>query len=87
MGVRLQCARCHHHPYERWGQEDYYGLAGFFSRLGRKSFGQPPPYFAASKVTTGEKNPLTGKAPEPKYPDGDYAKFSPEDDPRHELAK
>jgi hypothetical protein len=85
LGVRLQCAKCHHHPYERWGQADYYGLAGFFTRLGRKSFGQPPPYFAAATVTTGEKDPLTGKAPEPKYPDGPSPKFTPEDDPRHAL--
>lgn len=85
LGIRLQCARCHHHPYERWGQEDYYGLAGFFTRLGRKSFGQPPPYFSSSQVTTGEKNPLTGKTPEPKFLSGDYAKLTPEDDPRHAL--
>lgn len=85
LGIRLQCARCHHHPYERWGQDDYYGLAGFFTRLGRKSFGQPPPYFASATPTTGEKNPLTDKVPEPKYPDGDLAKFTPEDDPRHGL--
>ncbi len=85
LGVRLQCARCHHHPYERWGQNDYYGLAGFFTRLGRKSFGQPPPYYAAANVTTGEKNPLTGKVPEPKYLDGPVAKFTPEQDPRHAL--
>jgi hypothetical protein len=85
LGLRLQCARCHHHPYERWSQEDYYGLAGFFTRLGRKSFGEPPPYFASSKVSTGEKSPLTGKAPEPKYLDGEYATFTPEEDPRHAL--
>jgi hypothetical protein len=85
LGIRLQCAKCHHHPYERWGQEDYYGLAGFFTRLGRKSFGQPPPYFASSNVTTSEKNPLTGKVPEPKFLDGEYGKFTPEDDPRHAL--
>jgi hypothetical protein len=85
LGIRLQCARCHHHPYERWGQEDYFGLAGFFTRLGRKGFGQPPPYFASSKVTTSEKNPLTGKVPTPKYPDGKYAEFTPEQDPRHAL--
>jgi hypothetical protein len=85
LGIRLQCARCHHHPYERWGQDDYYGLAGFFTRLGRKSFGEPPPYYAASTVTTGEKDPRTGKAPEPKYPDGPAAKFTPEEDPRHAL--
>ncbi|HJZ93016.1 MAG TPA: DUF1549 domain-containing protein [Gemmataceae bacterium] len=85
LGVRLQCAKCHHHPYERWGQADYYGLAGFFTRLGRKSFGQPPPYFASATVTTGEKDPLTGKTPEPKFPDGPSPKFTPEDDPRHAL--
>ncbi len=28
LGTRLQCARCHHHPYEKWGQDDYYGLSG-----------------------------------------------------------
>jgi len=85
LGVRLQCAKCHHHPYERWGQGDYYGLAGFFARLGRKNFGEPPPYYASATVTTGEKNPLTGKAPEPKFLDGDELKFSPEEDPRHAL--
>jgi hypothetical protein len=85
LGLRLQCARCHHHPYERWSQNDYYGLAGFFTRLGRKSFGEPPPYFAAANVTAGEKNPLTGKVPEPKYLDGAVAKFTPEQDPRHAL--
>ena len=85
LGTRLQCAKCHHHPYERWGQADYYGLSGFFTRLGRKSFGEPPPYYASATVTTGEKNPLTGKTPEPKYLDGAEAKFSAEDDPRHAL--
>ncbi|MEZ6108464.1 MAG: DUF1553 domain-containing protein [Pirellulaceae bacterium] len=85
LGLRLQCARCHHHPYERWGQEDYYGLAGFFARLGRKSFGEPPPYFNAPQPTTGERNPLTGRVPEPKFLDGPYAEFAPEEDPRHAL--
>ena len=31
LGVRMQCTRCHHHPNEVWGQDDYYGLAAFFS--------------------------------------------------------
>jgi hypothetical protein len=85
LGIRLQCARCHHHPYERWGQEDYYGLAGFFTRLGRKSFGEPPPYYSAPRVTMGDVNPLTKKSPEPKFLDGEYGKFSSEQDPRHAL--
>ena len=85
LGTRLQCARCHHHPYEKWSQDDYYGLAGFFTRLGRKSFGEPPPYYASGTVTTGERNPLTGQVPEPKYLSGPVAKFTPEEDPRHAL--
>ncbi len=36
LGLRIQCARCHHHPFEKWSQDDYYGLAAFFSRVGRK---------------------------------------------------
>jgi hypothetical protein len=36
LGVRMQCAQCHHHPFEKWSQDDYYGLAAFFSRVGRK---------------------------------------------------
>ncbi len=37
LGLRLACAQCHHHPYEKWGQDDYWGLAAFFGRLGRKN--------------------------------------------------
>lgn len=85
LGLRLQCAKCHHHPYERWSQDDYYGLAGFYNRLGRKSFGEPPPYFTSPNVTIGEINPVTGKQIEPKYLDGTVAKFTPEEDPRHAL--
>ncbi len=33
LGQRIQCARCHHHPLERWSQQDYYGLTAFFARL------------------------------------------------------
>ena len=33
MGVRIECAQCHHHPSERWSQADYVGLAGFFTGL------------------------------------------------------
>lgn len=43
LGLRIQCARCHHHPYERWSQDDYYGLAAFFSRVGRKDAGAETP--------------------------------------------
>ncbi len=36
LGVRLQCARCHNHPYDAWTQDDYFGLAAFFANINRK---------------------------------------------------
>jgi hypothetical protein len=36
LGVRLQCARCHHHPFEKWSQDDYYSLAAYFARVSLK---------------------------------------------------
>ncbi len=36
LGLRLQCARCHHHPFEKWSEDDYYGMAAFFSRVSTK---------------------------------------------------
>ena len=36
LGIRIQCAQCHHHPYEKWSQDDYYGMTAFFSTLQRK---------------------------------------------------
>ena len=36
LGIRLQCARCHNHPYDVWTQDDYYGLAAFFANIARK---------------------------------------------------
>ena len=85
LGLRLQCAKCHHHPYERWSQNDYYGLAGFFSRLGRKGLGEPPPYYASRTRTTSEINPTTGKPIEPKLLDGPELKIPADEDPRHKL--
>ena len=36
MGMRIQCAQCHNHPFDRWTQDDYYGFASFFTQIGRK---------------------------------------------------
>lgn len=36
LGVRMECAQCHHHPFEKWSQEDFYGLTGFFNGIERK---------------------------------------------------
>lgn len=36
LGLRIQCARCHHHPFEKWDQNDYYSYQAFFSQVGTK---------------------------------------------------
>jgi hypothetical protein len=80
LGQRLQCARCHHHPYEKWTQDEYWQMAAFFSRVGLKGsdeFG----LFGGEQVvrlsSTGEvSNPRTGKVMKPTPLDGE-----PVDDP------
>jgi hypothetical protein len=65
LGVRLGCAKCHHHPYERLSQADYYGFAAFFARVSNKS-SQEFGIFGGETVilarADGEvANPRTGK--------------------------
>jgi len=74
LGVRLQCAKCHHHPFEKWTQDDYWQMAAFFARVGLKGsdeFG----IFGQEQVVrvnpSGEvNNPRTGKRMAPKPLDG-----------------
>ncbi len=42
LGVRLQCARCHNHPFDNWKQDDYYGLAAYFTTIERKQVENSP---------------------------------------------
>jgi hypothetical protein len=41
LGLRIACANCHHHPYEKWSQDDYWGLAAFFGRVAKKQLPVP----------------------------------------------
>lgn len=61
LGVRLQCARCHHHPFEVWGQDDYYGLAAFFTRLETRESGDKGRFggMQALRAVAGDVRPLT----------------------------
>ncbi|HZZ72603.1 MAG TPA: DUF1549 and DUF1553 domain-containing protein [Pirellulales bacterium] len=67
LGVQLQCARCHDHPYEPWKQNDFYGLAAFFARLVRVKAGQADKLdkVFVAEMNTGEVK-FTGKASEAK---------------------
>jgi hypothetical protein len=40
LGIRIECAQCHHHPFDKWGQDDFYGMVGFFSRVQRRADGE-----------------------------------------------
>ena len=41
LGIRIQCAKCHNHPFERWTQDNYYGIGAFFNRVQRKKSVSP----------------------------------------------
>jgi hypothetical protein len=60
LGVRIQCAQCHHHPSDRWGQEDYFALAGFFTGIGHKTIPTVGETIFAQSGTE-LKHPRTGK--------------------------
>jgi hypothetical protein len=53
MGMRVQCAQCHNHPFDRWTQDDYYGFADFFSSIGRKTGEDPRELIVSSNNGNG----------------------------------
>ncbi len=66
MGMRIQCAQCHNHPFDRWTQDDYYGFAAFFSQIGRKQ-GEDARELVVFNSGGGEvKHPVDGRVMKPK---------------------
>ncbi len=68
LGIRIQCAKCHNHPFERWTQDNYYGIAAFFNRVQRKKTTNADDlviYLARSGEVT---QPRTGKQMKPWLP-------------------
>jgi hypothetical protein len=91
LGVRLDCARCHHHPNEQWSQEDFYQMAAFFAQLDQKGGGISAPISGGNEtfhLVTGRslKHPVTGEAMAPRPPSGPDATVAPGTDPRRALA-
>src|SRR5439155_13293749 len=90
LGMRLQCAKCHHHPFEKWSQDDYYSFAAFFARVGRK-----PDIQAQRNGREGEviytarsgtvAHPKTGVLMTPRGLGGSPLSISAEADPREKL--
>ena len=98
LGVRLQCARCHNHPFDSWTQDDYYGLAAYFSNLDRKQIAnQRTDQFDKHEITGDEvvflsgkprmKQPRTGEMMDPKPPGGPRPELCNDADALDDLAE
>jgi hypothetical protein len=85
LGTRINCAQCHHHPYEKWSQDDYYQFQAFFGRMGRKEgdIAQEPAIFV--KAEGNVHNPNTGKVMQPRGLDGPGLTITEDEDPRQKL--
>ena len=68
LGARMQCAKCHNHPFERWTQDNYYGLGAFFDRVQRKKSARPGEMFIWFNDTGEVVQPRTGQAMKPWLP-------------------
>lgn len=87
LGQRIQCARCHHHPYEKWSQADYTQMSAFFSTVSKKNEGDPgEPVFFARFAGASAKHPKTGQSLSPAGLDAEVAAIPAPDDPRTHFA-
>jgi hypothetical protein len=70
LGTRIQCAKCHNHPFERWTQSDYYGLAAFFNRLERRKTQDADEVIMRIAPAGEVKHPSDGRVMQPAVPVG-----------------
>ncbi len=87
LGIRIQCAQCHNHPFERWTQNDYYGFAAFFAQLGRKPSDDPRETILFNSGGGEMKQRATGQLMRPKFLGGETPDIPPGADRRAVLAE
>lgn len=71
MGMRIQCAQCHNHPFDRWTMDDYYGFAAFFTQIGRKRTDDPRELVVFNSGSGEINHPVGGRRMAPKYLGGE----------------
>ncbi len=71
MGMRIQCAQCHNHPFDRWTMDDYYGFAAFFSQIGRKRGEDPREQIIYNRGSGDIRHPVGNQVVKPKFLGGD----------------
>ena len=90
LGMRMACAKCHHHPFERWSQQDYYGFEAFFSQVGLKNskfnpnVNQPDMVYLKTNAPLS-KNPRSQLDVKPMGLGGPALDISPYEDARQYL--
>ncbi len=98
LGVRLQCARCHNHPYDAWTQDDYYGLAAYFTNVRRKEINNRRKDDLDLHEVTGDEiiylegrpgtiHPRSGEPLAPKPPHGPRPDLGDDPDALDDLAR
>jgi hypothetical protein len=93
MGRRLDCAQCHNHPYENWSQDQFWGMAAFFSRMFRMNqvvIDHPMNMDLGSKDVDGSLDllhPRTKAVVKPAVLDNAPLNLTPDCNPREELAR
>jgi hypothetical protein len=86
MGMRIQCAQCHNHPFDRWTMDDYYGFKAFFAQIGRKATDDPAEVIIYNSKGGESKHFLTQAVMKPKFLGGDTPELAPDQDRRKVLA-
>lgn len=92
LGIRLECAKCHHHPFEVYGQDEFYSFAAYFAKLSRKGTGISAPIsgseefiFAGNSGVVNHPLKHTPMTPKPLF--GKAPNLEGVDDPREALAE
>ena len=85
LGIRIACAECHHHPFDRWSQADYYGMSGFFSQVNvrKGALGE----MLLAEGNPGVKHPRTGEPVQPYALGTEMPAAAPAGDRRRVLAE
>ena len=86
MGSRLACAKCHNHPFERWTQDHYYGLAAVFQRVERRTGPRKDELFISGLGTGEVTQPRTGQVMQPFLPGKGFVKVADSADRRAVFA-
>jgi Protein of unknown function (DUF1549)/Protein of unknown function (DUF1553)/Bacterial Ig-like domain (group 2) len=87
LGIRIQCAQCHNHPFENWRMDDYYGFAAFFGQLGRKRSEDPYEWIVFDRRYGEVRHKRDNSVAPPRFLGGGLAPIPKDTDRRAVLAE